>query len=285
VTLRAAAADVPRVEALLTLAGAEAISLHDAADDPVLEPEPDTTPLWPHVSLRALFAADADIEPLCALLRSSCAAEAVSVTALDDADWRAGMEQTFAARPIGSRLWLAPAGSPPAPAGRTKVELNMGVAFGTGEHPTTALCLEWLEANTRPGSTFLDYGCGSGILALTALALGARCAWACDNDPQAIAATRANAALNDAGERLFVGAPAALPAIAVDVLAANILAGPLVALAPTLLARVRVGGIVVLSGMLPAQTRRVTTAYAARCADFEETIRDGWVRLTARRNS
>lgn len=285
VTLRAAAAEVPRAEALLTLAGAEAISLHDAADDPVLEPEPATTPLWPQVSLRAVFAADADVESLFALLRGSCAVDEIAVTTLADADWLPGMAQTFAARPIGSRIWLAPAGAAPAPVGRTTVELNMGVAFGTGEHPTTALCLEWLDANTASGSTFLDYGCGSGILALTALALGARYAWACDNDAQAIAATQANALLNHTAERLFVGDPAALPAIAVDVLAANILAGPLVALAPTLVARVRPGGQLVLSGILAAQTARVAAAYEGACSDFAETVRDGWARLTARRNA
>jgi ribosomal protein L11 methyltransferase len=285
VTLRAAAADVPRAEALLTLAGAEAISLHDAADDPVLEPEPDTTPLWPQVSLRAVFGGDADLPSLCTLLRSACAAEEIAVTALEDADWREGMQQRFSARPIGSRLWLTPVGAQAVPVGRTTVALNMGVAFGTGEHPTTALCLEWLEANLVPGTTFLDYGCGSGVLALTALALGARFAWACDNDPQAIAATRANAVLNGAVERLFVGTPAELPAVAVDVLAANILAGPLVALAPSLLARVRRGGRLVLSGILAAQTERVVAAYSAYCADFEHAARDGWVRLTARRNA
>ena len=117
----------------------------------------------------------------------------------------------------------------------------MGLAFGTGEHPTTALCLDWLERHVASGMTVLDYGCGSGILALAALALGARFAYAVDNDPQALTATSANAALNGAAERLFVGAPEALPAVAVDVLAANILAGPLVELAPTF-ARARRAG-------------------------------------------
>jgi ribosomal protein L11 methyltransferase len=281
--MRAAAAAVPQAEALLTLAGAQAISLLDAADDPVLEPEPGTVPLWPDVVLRALFAADVDLDALRELLRVTCAAEDVAVHSLEHADWQRGMLQTFAPRPIGMRLWLGPADDLVVPPGRVQVRLHMGVAFGTGEHATTALCLEWLEANLAAGATFLDYGCGSGVLALTALALGARFAWAVDNDDQALAATRANAALNGATEPLFVGRPIELPIIEVDVLAANILAGPLIDLAPTLAAHVRTRGRIVLSGILAAQAARVEKAYAPYFTCFETSGRDGWARLTATR--
>ena len=280
-TLRAAAVDVPRAEALLELAGAESISLHDAADDPVLEPDPDTAPLWPNVEVRAQFGAAADLGPLCALLASSGFAGEAIVTQLADDDWLGAVQQPIAARPIGRRLWLAPADDETAPAGRRLVRLHMGVAFGTGQHATTALCLEWLEAHTTTGSTLLDYGCGSGVLALAALALGASSAWAVDNDVQALLATRANAALNGVAQRLHVAAPDALPAIAVDVLAANILAGPLVALAPTLAARLRPGGRVVLSGILETQAARVAAAYSPYLDDFDQAARDGWVLLTA----
>lgn len=280
-TFLAAAADVPRAEALLALAGAESISLHDAADDPVLEPEPGSAPLWPNVELRALFPDGTDLGALRALLAGSCAATDIAVTALDDEDWRAGIEQRFAARPIGSRLWLAPAKHVAGPPGRAAVRLHMGYAFGTGEHPTTALCLDWLDAHVTPGATVLDYGCGSGILALAALALGAGATWATDNDPQALLATRANAVLNSVAERLTVVAPEALNAPAVDVLVANILARPLIELAPTLAPRVRPGGHLVLAGILERQAGDVTAAYEPYFVGFERAAVDGWVRLAA----
>jgi ribosomal protein L11 methyltransferase len=161
----------------------------------------------------------------------------------------------------------------------------MGLAFGTGEHPTTALCLDWLEQRVASGMTMLDYGCGSGILALAALKLGARLAYAVDNDGQALLATRANAVLNGVGERLFVSAPEALPDVQVDVLAANILARPLVELAPTFAQRLRPGGSLVLSGILASQAATVAEAYAAEFDDLEQTARDGWLRLSARRST
>ncbi|HJR69199.1 MAG TPA: 50S ribosomal protein L11 methyltransferase [Gammaproteobacteria bacterium] len=284
-TIRAAAADVPRAETLLTLAGAESISLHDAADDPVLEPEPGTAPLWPNVELRALFPEGADLGALPALLAGSCAAADITVTALDDEEWRAGIEQRFAARPIGTRLWLAPAKHAAGPPDRATVRLHMGFAFGTGEHPTTALCLDWLDTHVMAGETVLDYGCGSGILALAALALGARAAWATDNDPQALLATRTNAVLNGVTERLTVGAPEDLHAPAVGVLVANILARPLIELVPTLAPRVRPGGRLVLAGILERQAADVTAAYAPYFGGFERAAQDGWVRLAAVRKA
>jgi ribosomal protein L11 methyltransferase len=276
---------VQRAEALLTLAGAESISLHDAADDPVLEPDPGTTPLWPDVELRALFPTDANLSALRALLAASCAAVEIAVAALDDEDWRAGIEQRFAARPIGKRLWLAPASAAAGPPDRAVVRLHMGFAFGTGEHATTALCLEWLDAHVRAGETVLDYGCGSGILGLAALALGARIAWATDIDPQALLAARANGALNGVAERLHVYAPADLDAPPADVLVANILARPLIELAPTLAPRVRPRGRLVLAGLLERQADSVTAAYAPYFGRFERAAHDGWVRIAAVRNA
>jgi ribosomal protein L11 methyltransferase len=161
----------------------------------------------------------------------------------------------------------------------------MGLAFGTGEHPTTSLCLDWLERHVASGSTLLDYGCGTGVLALAALVLGARQAFAVDNDDQALLATRTNAELNGLTDRLAVSAPEALPAVAVDVLAANILAGPLVQLAPKFATYVRPGGRLVLSGVLEAQAAYVAAAYAPYFGELEPALRDGWVRLAGRRNA
>ncbi len=284
-TLQLDAAAVPTAEALLELAGAESIALADAGDDPVLEPLPETTPLWPHVTLRAVFPADAELTSVGALLKSACAARNVKVAVLRDADWQAAIRQVFKARAFGRRIWLAPADDAVVPAGRIGIRLHMGLAFGTGEHPTTALCLDWLDAHVRAGATVLDYGCGSGVLGIAALALGASNAWATDNDPQALVATRSNAELNGAAERLAIAAPEALPAVTVDIVAANILAGPLIALAPRLAAHVRPGGALVLAGILSTQAAQVAHAYAPYCTDFAQTTEQGWVRLAAIRRS
>lgn len=281
-TLTLAAADVPKAEALLTLAGAETIALRDAADDPVFEPEPSTTPLWPHVVLEATLARDLDTEALRELLATTFPGAAVTIDALEESAWATNLEQTVNARAIGERLWLAPADDGNVSSDRLVVRINMGLAFGTGEHPTTALCLDWLERHVAGGMTVLDYGCGSGILALAALTLGARFAYAVDNDSQALTATRANAALNGLTERIFVGPPELLPPVAVDLLAANILAGTLVELAPALVKHVVPGGAVVLSGVLEPQAAQVAAAYAPYLADASQTAREGWVRLTGR---
>jgi ribosomal protein L11 methyltransferase len=284
-TLLLPADDVPTAEALLTLAGAETISLRDAADDAVFEPEPGTTPLWPNVVLEALLADGVDGEALRRVLASKFPRAAAAVEAFEDSAWRDKVAPPLKARAIGTRLWLAPAADANVPHDRLVVRINMGLAFGTGEHATTALCLEWLEGHTTSGTTVLDYGCGSGILALAALALGARFAYAVDNDPQALTAARANAALNGAVERVFVGAPEQLPPVAVDVLAANILAGPLAELAPTFAERLAPGGMLVLSGILEAQAARVAAAYSPYLANIERAARDGWVRLAGRRKA
>jgi ribosomal protein L11 methyltransferase len=280
-TVQLDAAAVPTAEALLELAGAESISLADAGDDPVLEPLPETTPLWPNVTLRAVFSADAELSSVLGLLERACGARNAEVSPLRDADWQAAIRQVFKARPFGQRIWLAPADDPEVPAGRIGLRLHMGLAYGTGEHPTTALCLGWLDANVRAGATLLDYGCGSGVLGIAALALGAGHVWATDNDPQALAATRSNAELNGVTSRITIAAPEALPAVTVDLVAANILAGPLVALAPLLATHLRPGGAIVLAGLLAAQAADVTQAYAPYCTDFAQTSEQAWVGLAA----
>lgn len=282
-SLTVATAEVAAAEALLELAGAEAISLHDAADDPVLEPAPNTAPLWPKVTLRALFDVEAKLDSLCDVVHAVCGARAIAVVELAEPDWQAGLRQNVTARPVGRRLWLAPADNVEVPPGRLVVRLHMGLAFGTGEHPTTALCLDWLESHAAAGDTILDYGCGSGVLALAALALGARRAVAVDNDPQALQATRANADLNGMTERLSVVPAEALPALSVDLLAANILAEPLIELAPVLASSVRLGGRMLLCGILAAQAQSVVAAYESRFHGFAIAERHGWVRLTATR--
>lgn len=285
-TLRVAAADVPSAEALLELAGAASLSLADAADDPILEPGPNETPLWPAVQINALFPESADFAAIRTLLEHSCAsAHAFELVTLDEDAWRAAAQRGIPARRFGSRLWLAPADDANIPNGLVGVRLHMGLAFGTGEHATTALCLEWLDAHFARGAAVLDYGCGSGVLALAGLALGASRAWAVDNDSQALTATRANARLNDCEARLFVGTPESLPPLRVDVVLANILASPLVSLAATFAHQLAPGGHVVLSGILARQAADVAAAYEPWFECLSDTERDGWIRLDATRRA
>jgi ribosomal protein L11 methyltransferase len=282
-TLRINAERVPAVEALLGLAGAEAIVLADAGDDPVLEPNLNETPLWPEVVVRAHFPEGAQLTALVGILRDSCGA-AAHIRPIDDDEWRPALRAQIRAKSFGDRLWLAAASDEATADPRlATVRLHMGLAFGTGEHPTTALCLDWLTAHLEGGADVLDYGCGSGVLALAALALGAQRAWAVDNDPQALTATADNAVLNRCAERLWIGAPADLPQLQVDVMIANILVGPLEQLAPRIVRTVKPGGSVVLAGLLDVHEQRIRQAYEPYVDEARTTSRDGWLCFAARR--
>lgn len=298
--------------AALENAGALAVTLGDAADDPLLEPPPGTMPLWDAVRLLALFDDDADGAARVAALTAELAhlsLTAPRVEHLADRAWERVWLDEFRPTRFGRRLWISPVGQwagPPAggladqPAdcraggpdpvpALVVVELDPGLAFGTGHHPTTALCLEWLDGADLAGRTLLDYGCGSGILAIAALKLGARAVIALDHDPQALMATRDNAAANAVADRLAVGLPEDLPRLGVrlpvDCVVANILAGPLVELAPRLIAALAVGGDLVLSGVLEAQVPMVSAAYAAALEPAPVRCRDGWALLSGRRRS
>ncbi|MEW6692942.1 MAG: 50S ribosomal protein L11 methyltransferase, partial [Pseudomonadota bacterium] len=204
---------------------------------------------------------------------------------VEDQDWeRAWMDQ-FQPLRFGEKLWIVPSWIEAPDAEAVNILLDPGLAFGTGTHPTTALCLEWLDGADMAGKTVLDYGCGSGILAIAALKLGATDAWGIDIDPQALTATRDNAARNGIeASRLHTGLPGALPKDALfDVLLANILMGPLIELAPTLTGHVRPGGRLVLSGLLGEQAEEVMAAYAADFDFDPPALKEGWARLTALR--
>jgi ribosomal protein L11 methyltransferase len=270
-----------RTESLLTLAGAASVSIQDAGDIPVLEPEPGQMPVWPVVDVRAVFAEEIDLEAVAAVLRTALgAATAVRIANIGD-DWQLAWRQRVHARRFGARLVLVPA-EEPAP-GADALRLHMGLAFGTGEHPTTALCLTWLDGHVAAGTRVLDYGCGSGVLALAALKLGAHFAYAVDNDPQALAATRDNARLNEL-DSLWIGPPESLPTVKVDLIVANILAGPLERLAHAFALHAGHGCQLALSGILEAQAKQVQSAYAPFFDGFDCEISDGWARLTAQRN-
>ena len=280
------AAELPAAEAVLWLAGALCLSLSDASDTPVLEPAPGASPVWPRVTLRALFPSSLEAETLTQALAALLPAGTVIAAAeLADEDWQAAWRQQIRPRRFGRRLWLTPADEAPGSRGDVHVRLNMGLAFGTGAHPTTALCLEWLDAQPLAGTQLLDFGCGSGVLAIAGLALGAHRAFAVDNDGQALSACAENARLNGCGDSIWIGREADLPDASVDVLAANILAGALIDLAGTFAERVVRGGRIVLSGILADQADRVQAAFAGPFEAFARAQRDGWVRLSATRSA
>lgn len=185
---------------------------------------------------------------------------------------------------FGQRLWIVPSWHEAPDAQAVNLLLDPGLAFGTGTHPTTALCLEWLDAQALDGVQVLDFGCGSGILAIAALLLGAREAIGTDIDVQALEASRDNAGRNGiADARLSLFLPEQLPALQADVLVANILAGPLVSLAPQLSGLIRPGGLLALSGILAEQGQEVADAYAEAFDLDPIVVRDGWVRISGRR--
>ncbi|HKR37475.1 MAG TPA: 50S ribosomal protein L11 methyltransferase [Steroidobacteraceae bacterium] len=282
-TLPIGSADPAPFEDALLDAGAESITLEDAGDDPVLEPAPGSTPLWPHVRIKALFAASADPDALRASFPGA------TFEHIADRAWEREWLKDFRPMRFGQRLWICPGGQR-APldesvAAPCLIELDPGLAFGTGTHPTTALCLEWLDAAQLQGRFVIDYGCGSGVLAIAALKLGAAGALAIDIDPQALLATRDNAARNGVAERLLVAAPDRAQHPPADVLLANILAEPLVELAPAFAERVAVGGSIVLSGILQSQAAPVASRYAAWFDMRPATTRDDWALLYGVRRS
>lgn len=273
------------VEEALAETGALAVTLADAGDDPVLEPGPGETPLWPRVRLTALYEEHTDPGPIVALLAGlpgGPAGHEIMIGLLEDRIWEREWLERFQPIRCGRRLWICPRGRPAPAADAVVVRLDPGLAFGTGTHPTTRLCLEWLDRAELEGREVVDYGCGSGILAIAAALLGARRVIAIDIDPQALLATRTNAAVNGVSSRVDARAPASsIPGA--DVLLANILAGPLVDLAPAIAGAVRPGGRVVLSGILAAQGAAVGAAYAPWFDLGPPVARDGWLCLEGRR--
>ncbi len=286
VTLDVGAADPGTFEDALFELGAVSVTLEDAADDPVLEPAPGETPLWPTVRVKALFDAEADRADLSQRLAILAPGSPLPrFEAIEDKAWEREWLKDFAPMRFGRRLWVCPGGLPAGDAGAVRVELDPGLAFGTGTHPTTGMCLEWLDGAELLGRDVVDYGCGSGILAIAALKLGAGRVLAMDIDPQALIATRENALRNGITSGLAVTDDPALADRSADLLVANILAGPLVDLAPRFADAVRPGGSIVLSGILADQADAVTAAYQPWFDIARTATRDGWGLLSGRRRA
>ena len=280
-----------QLEDLLMEMGAEAVSMEDAADQPLYEPDPGTTPLWSQTTVTGLFQYDRDIEQLCASVRDAWHQATqqdlpeINVTLVEDKDWERAWMDDFQPLKFGERLWIVPSWHEAPDPGAANLMLDPGLAFGTGTHPTTALCLEWLDGQEVQGRQVIDYGCGSGILGLAALLLGADHVTGVDTDPQALEASRENARRNGVEEnRLDLYLPEQAPAGKADMVLANILAQPLIGLAPHLATLTRPGGDLVLSGILSNQAREVMAAYEPWFVMDEPEQREEWIRLTGRRN-
>lgn len=283
VEVEAPAPLVEALERLLESLGAVAVTLADARDQPLLEPAPGEVPLWRDVVVSGLFPADPD--PRALVEASADAWRAGSGASLPplrfvpvtDGDWAEAWRQHAVRLDFPGVLHLRPDEDEAAPDdGGVLVRLAPGLAFGTGGHATTRGCLAAIAAVPPTGLEVLDFGCGSGVLAIAALALGAARAVAVDHDPQAIAATRENADRNSVLDRLAVRERLEAQD-SCDLLLANVLAGPLMELAPMLMARVRPGGRAVLSGILPEQAEAVRAAWSD--FELEPSVDDGWVVL------
>ncbi|MEK1940997.1 MAG: 50S ribosomal protein L11 methyltransferase [Pseudomonas sp.] len=272
-------------DALLSV-GAVSVTFMDAEDQPIYEPDLGTTPLWSRTHLLALFEADVDEADLLAHLTLLTGGTLPDhhVERIEDQDWERSWMDNFHPMRFGQRLWIVPSWHAAPQPDAVNLLLDPGLAFGTGTHPTTALCLEWLDGQQLDGVNVLDFGCGSGILAIAALLLGAKQAVGTDIDPQALEASRDNAGRNGIDPALFpLYLPEHLPQVQAEVVVANILAGPLVQLAPQITALVESKGRLALSGILAEQAEEVRAAYADAFELDPTAEKDGWVRISGRR--
>jgi len=278
-------------EALLER-GALSVDMLDAdADTPdeqaiFGEPNQPTAAVWQHNLVNALFPQDADVE---AIFQACCQELCLvpmpnhTIEILEDDDWVRLTQSQFEPIRISERLWIVPTWHTPTDPSAINIALDPGLAFGTGSHPTTRLCLRWLDANIRGGETVLDYGCGSGILAIAALKLGAGKTIGVDVDAQAVQASYDNAAANQVEAEFFL--PDAAPDLHCDIVVANILTNPLRALAPLLANATKPGGRIVLSGILAEQADEVAQIYSV-WFDFAPTqLEDGWVCLSGEKKT
>jgi ribosomal protein L11 methyltransferase len=278
-------------EDVLLDTGCSAVTLQDTQDTPIFEPDLGTTPLWSNTTIVGLFDSDYDLSTTLAAIEDAHKAEftdspipVISSEILEDKDWEREWMKNYHPMQFGQRLWICPSWREAPEPDAVNLMLDPGLAFGTGTHPTTALCLEWLDAQTLEGLNVTDYGCGSGILGIAALLLGAKHVLAVDIDPQAIQATMDNLERNKLSQdKLNAYLPENAPQEASDLLVANILAGPLVALAPTLAERVKTGGLIALSGLLNHQADEIVATYSEWFDLDHVTEREEWIRVTGRK--
>ena len=281
---------VPELEDLLLGCGAMVVTFEDVNDDPVYEPELNTTPLWNHTRVTGLFEADADIEQIRPLIDEKATELktdlATKIEILEDKDWEREWMDSYHPIQFGERLWVCPSWREIPDPEAVNLMLDPGLAFGTGTHPTTALCLEWLDSLDCHNKTIIDYGCGSGILGIAGLLLGANNMVGIDIDPQAVQATQDNAERNKIdATRIEVKLPPYESDLQAEIVVANILAGPLAQLADTISALVATGGQLALSGILSNQAQEVIDAYSPWFTIESVVEKEDWIRIVATKNA
>lgn len=272
---------------LIEETGALSVTLLDAKDTPVFEPLPGETRLWGDNDLLALYDAEVDTPSILAQIRDSqLLADDFSykIEQIEDKDWEREWMDNFHPMKFGERLWICPSWRDIPDPNAVNVLLDPGLAFGTGTHPTTALCLQWLDSLDLSGKTVIDFGCGSGILAIAAIKLGAAKVIGIDIDPQALQASKDNAERNGVADKIEVYLPQNQPEnLVADVLVANILAGPLRELSAVIKSLIKPGGLLAMSGVLNTQAEDVATYYRDQL-DIDPIIeQEEWCRITGRK--
>lgn len=252
------------------------ITFSDTQDNPIFEPALGTTPLWPTVIIHALYAMYEEASAAQQMLLSSYPNLTYAIHSLPEQDWERVCLDSYHPQCFGDRLWVCPSWVTPPDSNAVNVILDPGLAFGTGTHSTTSLCLQWLNGQSLEGKTMIDYGCGSGILALACLKLGALHAYAVDIDPQALTATKNNAEVNQIdASQLSIGFPD-IPMPRVDLIMANILLTPLHALQSCFYEQLNPHGMLVVSGILEEQADELITAYQSQFKQHALNKQDGW---------
>ncbi len=269
------------LEAILWDSGAVSVTVEDGGEKPLFEPGPGEIPVWDEVVVTGLFEDDIDLNDV----KERLEAREFSVAFVDevqDRAWEREWLSRFEPMRFGERLWVCPTGFEVNEPEAVVMHLDPGLAFGTGTHPTTRLCLEWLDANVRPRQSILDFGCGSGILGIAAVLLGADGVTGVDNDAQALQASFANAARNGVEDCIRLYMPEDCPQRTFDIVCANILAQPLIDLSDRLKSMLNPGGSIVLSGVMESQIDWVMSSYAD-LEMSEPAVLDGWARLQGRK--
>lgn len=278
-----------QISDLLEESGAVSVTFQDTYDTPVFEPLPGETRLWGNTDVIGLYEADTETAQLINFLQASqLFANTLNykIEQLEDKDWEREWMDNFHPMQFGKRLWICPSWREIPDPHAVNVMLDPGLAFGTGTHPTTSLCLQWLDGLDLVGKTVIDYGCGSGILAIAALKLGAKAAIGIDIDPQALQASRDNAQRNHVSDQLALYLAKDIPDnLLADVVVANILAGPLRELEPHIRVLVKPAGLLGLSGILESQSESVCDAYQAHFDLDPVVTQEEWCRITGKKHA
>ena len=277
------------VEQQLLEQGALSVTYTDAKDQPIFQREPGSTPLWDESILVCLFEVKLALDELIWWLQHNPVIinrDSLAIQIIEDQAWERSWMADFQAMQFGQRLWICPSWQSPPDPDAVNIILDPGLAFGSGSHATTAMCLQWLEQANLRGERVIDYGCGSGVLAIAAALLGARSVIAVDNDPQAITATIDNCKRNGLGQyQISTFLPELMPVGETDILLANILAEPLIELAGKFASLLKAKGKLVLSGLLQEQTAKVVSAYENWFEMDTPVTNQEWVRLSGTRNA